>query len=78
MRLVIIADDFTGALDTGVQFAQTGARTVVLSQKTFPAERPDADVLVLDAQTRHLPPEDAYRIVYELSLAAASFPGVCL
>ena len=28
--LLIIADDFTGALDTGVQFAARGARTEVV------------------------------------------------
>lgn len=29
MRLLLIADDFTGALDTGVQFVKNGALTEV-------------------------------------------------
>ena len=29
--LLILADDFTGALDTGVQISKTGAKTVVLT-----------------------------------------------
>ena len=31
IQLLIIADDFTGALDTGVQFATTGAVTRVIT-----------------------------------------------
>ena len=30
-QLLILADDFTGALDTGVQFATTGAVTRVIT-----------------------------------------------
>ena len=30
VKLLIIADDFTGALDTGVQFAARGAKTRVV------------------------------------------------
>ena len=30
-QLLILADDFTGALDTGVQFASTGAVTRVIT-----------------------------------------------
>ena len=34
-QLLVIADDFTGALDTGVQFAVNGIRTrVVVDPKT--------------------------------------------
>ncbi|MBO5536418.1 MAG: hypothetical protein J6B53_13620, partial [Clostridia bacterium] len=31
IRLIIIADDFTGGLDTGVQFSQKGIRTRVVT-----------------------------------------------
>ena len=34
--LLILADDFTGALDTGVQISKTGARTVVLTDPHAP------------------------------------------
>ena len=69
IELLVIADDFTGALDTGVQFAEKGMKTKVLSR--FPAdgqalERLQAQVLVMDAQTRHLEGNKAYRKVWEL------------
>ena len=74
-RLLIIADDFTGALDTGVQLASGGIRTCVmtrldaLTEDRFQAE----DVLVIDAETRHLSPEDAYGIVFDICRRAESF-----
>ena len=49
MKLLMIADDFTGALDAGVQFAKKGFSTKVLvysKDMSFQAE--DADVLVVD------------------------------
>ena len=69
IELLVIADDFTGALDTGVQFAEKGMKTKVLS--CFPADgqaldRLQAQVLVMDAQTRHLEGNEAYWKVWEL------------
>lgn len=63
-QLLIIADDFTGALDTAVQFAAYGADIRVLTG-------PGADlssvwncqVLVVDAETRHLSAPQAYDAV---------------
>ena len=48
LLLLILADDFTGALDTGVQFAACGipTRVVVGEQVDFAAN--DAAVLVVD------------------------------
>ncbi len=65
-KLLIIADDFTGALDTGVQFAARGARTCVVTDAAYDFSRTERDVqvLVLDAETRHLPPRDAYDTVF--------------
>ena len=34
-KLLILADDFTGALDTGVQFAVRGARTCVVTDPAY-------------------------------------------
>ena len=64
-RLLMIADDFTGALDTGVQFAARGARTCVVTEPEYDFSRAGGEiqVLVLDAETRHLPPEAAYGVV---------------
>ncbi len=65
VKLLIIADDFTGALDTGVQFAARGAATRVITNPAFDfAEaEPSLQVLALDAETRHLAPEQAYAVV---------------
>ncbi|WP_213990644.1 four-carbon acid sugar kinase family protein [Sodalis sp. dw_96] len=53
MKLVVIADDFTGANDTGVQFAKKGARTEVLLDERA-AISPRADVLVINTESRAL------------------------
>lgn len=65
VKLLIIADDFTGALDTGVQFAARGARTCVVTDPAYDLSQVKAElqVLVLDAETRHLTPEAAYGVV---------------
>ena len=65
VKLLIVADDFTGALDTGVQFTARGARTCVVTDPAYDFSRAKAEtqVLVLDAETRHLTPEAAYSVV---------------
>ncbi len=64
VKLLIIADDFTGALDTGVQFAARGAVTRVVTDPGYDFAQADAEVLVMVAETRHLPPKEAYDVVY--------------
>lgn len=73
VTLLIIADDFTGALDTGVQFAASGANTRVVTSPNYDIRRldPSVQVLVIDAETRHLPPKEAYDIVYDITKRAA-------
>lgn len=67
ITLLIVADDFTGALDTGVQLASCGARTRVVTDPAFPLEgAADAEVLVIDAETRHLPADQAAGIVGDI------------
>ena len=63
VKILIIADDFTGALDTGVKFAEAGAKTKVMTKwdDNFPDD--PSDVLVLCVPTRHDTPLDAYRKV---------------
>lgn len=66
--LMILADDFTGALDTGVQFAACGA-SVRVQTGADPARwdlAADPAVLVVDAESRHLPPGEAFRRVRAL------------
>lgn len=67
MRLLVIADDFTGALDTGVQFAAKGISTIVSARQDpeLSSFQKQAEVLVVDTQSRHLSPQEAYRRVYK-------------
>jgi uncharacterized protein YgbK (DUF1537 family) len=56
VRLGVIADDLTGANDTGVQFARQGARTIVpLDWHDLASLGRHADVLVLCTNSRGLP-----------------------
>lgn len=73
MQLLMIADDFTGALDAGVQFAARGAKTTVVTNilTDWDTRVGDEDVLVLDAETRHLSAAEAYEIVYRIVKKAA-------
>ena len=72
IRLFIIADDFTGGLDTGVQFASRGIPTCVLTDPDIDWNEATAgyEVLVAVAETRHLPPQKAYEIVYAVARRA--------
>lgn len=66
VKLLILADDFTGALDTGVQFSGKGIRTQVVVSSHWVEPDSDCDVMVIDVETRHVPKEKAYEIVYEV------------
>lgn len=71
--LLIIADDLTGALDTGIQFAHQNYKTKVYTKSEFDSAlfyESDTEVLVVDTESRHLTPEKAYEIVYSLSKMA--------
>lgn len=70
LLLLILADDFTGALDTGVQFAARGIPTRVIVGDKVDFASPDAQVLVVDTETRHLPPEQAYAVIARLTVGA--------
>ena len=59
IRLLMIADDFTGALDTGMQFAKNGAATRVITDPDCSFEQMQAQVLVIDTETRHRSPQEA-------------------
>lgn len=69
VKVLIIADDFTGALDTGVQFAQKKIKTKVIGKYKkilLSAFSEDLDVLVINAETRHLSKEEAYKKIYKI------------
>ncbi|CAB1239519.1 Four-carbon acid sugar kinase family protein [Ruminococcaceae bacterium BL-6] len=68
--LLIIADDFTGALDTGVQFAARGVRTRVVVGPKVNFAAAQAEVLVVNTETRHLTTRQAYDTVAQLTAQA--------
>lgn len=59
----VIADDLTGAGDTGVQFARAGLRTRALMGDWSAASVEGADVAVINTESRALAPEAAYEAV---------------
>jgi uncharacterized protein YgbK (DUF1537 family) len=61
VELLVLADDFTGALDTGVVFAGRSIPTLVSTRiEALDQEiHREISVLVLDLETRHLAPEEA-------------------
>lgn len=72
LQMLVIADDFTGALDTGVQFAKQGFYTQVATGQApgFDSAAPWTQVLVADTQSRHIPASEAYRLVHAWAAAA--------
>ncbi len=63
-RVLVLADDLTGANDAGVQFASAGLRTLVRTHHRadrFPLGYP---VLVVNTESRHLPPAEAAERVF--------------
>ena len=70
MILTVLADDFTGALDTGVQFAEKGIPAYVAFEGAEEAFSMDCAVLVIDMQSRHLPPEQARAAAFRLARLA--------
>lgn len=80
IRLLILADDFTGALDTGVPFR--GKHTVLrFGQEPgsyLKGLTPDTKVLIVDAETRHLPPKAAAAVVGRIAEDAAGAGVECI
>lgn len=72
IRVLIMADDFTGALDTGVQFSNYGVKTVVTSDLEFEfGETTDQlEVLVFNTETRYLNKSEAYEVIKKIALKA--------
>ena len=64
--MLAVADDMTGALEVGAKFGEAGFVTTISAQPTSPG---DAQVLVLDTETRHLDPESARERVCRLIAA---------
>ncbi|CQR54656.1 four-carbon acid sugar kinase family protein [Paenibacillus riograndensis] len=66
MNFAVIADDLTGANDTGVQMARQGlATSVLLELKTGGGKQ---EAVVFDTDSRSLPPLEAYQKVKDVCL----------
>jgi uncharacterized protein YgbK (DUF1537 family) len=78
-RLMLIADDLTGAIDTGVQFSGAGVSTRVMSRGVCRGEEPGerTTVLVVDIESRHLSPGQAAAKI-KRCVAAARRAGIQL
>lgn len=72
MRMVVLADDITGAFDTGIQFAKRNASVLVVTGDHAVEERfrQAGDVLVVDAETRHMLPGQARKETNRLAQLA--------
>lgn len=68
IEILILADDITGALDTGVKFAQSGSAVRVATDRTydFTINSSNIKVLVINTETRHIPYQEAYKIVFDI------------
>lgn len=74
VKLLIIADDFTGALDTGIQFKKRGISTQVFTKTRIEDNeiKADTEVLVIDSESRPLSKEEAYLEVLSIARWALS------
>ena len=69
MRAAIIADDLTGAADTGVQLARAGYRTAVAFRGAPVPPAEDLDAVALDTDSRAMPAGFAAKRVVEAAHA---------
>ena len=69
MQAAIIADDLTGAADTGVQLARAGYRTAVAFRGAPVPPAGDLDAVVLDTDSRTMPDGFAAKRVLEAGRA---------
>src|SRR5918993_3709306 len=74
MRVAIIADDLTGAADTGVQLARAGYRTAVAFRGAPIPPSEDLDAVALDTDSRAMPAGFAARRVLAATRAVRATP----
>jgi D-threonate/D-erythronate kinase len=76
MRVAIIADDLTGAADTGVQLARAGYRTAVAFRDAPIPPAEDLDAVALDTDSRAMPAGFAAKRVMEAGHAVRDTPVI--
>lgn len=65
MQIGIIADDLTGAMDSGAKFARAGYRTAVAFLGSTLPPAPDLDAVAVDTDSRNLQPDAAQERVLD-------------
>jgi uncharacterized protein YgbK (DUF1537 family) len=68
-RILAIADDMTGALEVGAKLCALGSLVTTLPE---PAFAPRQNVIVMDTETRHFPPERAGAAIDRITQTACS------
>jgi uncharacterized protein YgbK (DUF1537 family) len=76
MRVAIIADDLTGAADTGVQLARAGYRTAVAFRGAPVPPAEGLDAVALDTDSRAMPAGFAAKRVMETARTVRDAPIV--
>ena len=71
VKLAVIADDLTGALDTGIKFSQRGIHTQVFTRTPVPFQdiSEDTEAIVIDTETRHRDKDTAGEVVFKAASA---------
>ena len=75
--LAVFADDFTGALDAGIQFTKAGFSTDILLWTEYADLKESqaaalSDVIVIDTESRHLESAEAFNRLLKLAKLALS------
>jgi uncharacterized protein YgbK (DUF1537 family) len=71
-KLLIVADDFTGAGDTGVQFSKNGLRAMVITgTDNFTENLEQCDVIAVDTESRFDDAETAARKISDIGKIVA-------
>lgn len=62
IKLLVVADDFTGMLDTGVQFSKYSDKVIATTDYNidFDSISDDIEILIIDTETRHTSEKEAY------------------
>ena len=79
MKVAIVADDLTGSMDAAAPFARRGLATCVVGNAldSETALAGNADIISINADTRHLAPDAAAQITAEcISRVARLDPGI--
>lgn len=77
-KIIVIADDITGSLDTAVMLAKKYINAQVVKYDSFEAESIEEELqaLVVNTDSRHIKPEEAYKRVGAVCEAVCRIPNV--